>query len=72
MTSLQKFYSALKVAMGYWWEASTSTAIPPTSHSVRQQNNIGDVTFRAALLCAHEIHSTYTGQVSTLLLFYFL
>ena len=37
--------------MGYWWEGSASTAIPPTSASdvVGQQNQIESITFRAAL-----------------------
>jgi len=38
--------------MEYWWEGSISTAIPPTSTSdiVGQQNRIGGITFKAALL----------------------
>ena len=38
--------------MGYWWEGSTSIAIPPTSASdiMGQLNNIGDITVRAALV----------------------
>jgi len=38
--------------MEYWWEVSTSTAIPPTSTSdvVGQHHNIGGITFRAALV----------------------
>jgi len=37
--------------MGYWWEGSTSTAIPPTftSDVVGQHNKIGGNIFRAAL-----------------------
>jgi len=36
-------------AMEYWWEDSTSIAIPPTSTSdvVVQHNKTGDITFRA-------------------------
>ena len=36
--------------MGYWWEGSTSTAVPPTSASnaVGRCNEIGDITFGAA------------------------
>ena len=36
---------------GYWWEGSTSTAIPPASVSVAagQHHKIGDITFREAL-----------------------
>ena len=39
-------------AKEYWWEGSTSTAIPPTSASdiVGQHYKVGDVTFRAALI----------------------
>ena len=35
----------------YWWEDSTSTAIPPTSASdtVDQHNKIENATFRAVL-----------------------
>ena len=38
--------------MGYCWEGSTSTAVPPisTSEIVGQHNNIGGITFRAALV----------------------
>jgi len=38
--------------MEYWWENSTSTAIPPPSASAvtGQHNKIGGVTFRAALI----------------------
>jgi len=38
--------------MGYWWEGSTSTAIPPTSISgaLGQHNKIGGITFRTALI----------------------
>jgi len=42
--------------MGYWWEGSTSTAIPPTSatDAVGEHNKIGGITFGAALLeCLH-------------------
>ena len=37
---------------GYWWEGSPSTAIPPTSTSVviDYHNEIGSITFEAALL----------------------
>ena len=37
--------------MEYWWEGSTSTAVPPTSTSdiVGQCNKIEGITFRAAL-----------------------
>jgi len=36
----------------YWWEGSTSTAIPPKSASdvMGQQNTIGGITFGAALV----------------------
>ena len=39
----------------YWWEGSTSTAIPPTSTSnaMGQHNKIGSITFRAALILQH-------------------
>ena len=30
--------------IGYWWEGSTSAAIPPTSAFVVGQHNIGDIT----------------------------
>ena len=38
--------------MGHWWEASTSTDIPPTSASdgVGQQHLIGGITFEAVLV----------------------
>jgi len=38
--------------MEYWQEASTSTALPPTSafDNVGQHNKIGGITFRAALV----------------------
>mgnify|MGYP001853016420 CR=1 FL=1 len=38
--------------MEYWWEGSTSTAIPQTftSDVVGQYNKIGGITFRAALI----------------------
>ena len=38
--------------MGYWWERSTSIAIPPTSASniMGQHNEIGGVTFGAAII----------------------
>jgi len=38
--------------MGYWWEGSLSTAIPPTSASdiVGQHNKTGGITFRAAIV----------------------
>ena len=37
---------------GYWWEGSASTAIPPTSTSdtVSQHNELGGITFGAALV----------------------
>ena len=37
---------------GYWWEGSTSTAVPPTSASdaVGQHNQIGGITFGASLI----------------------
>ncbi len=36
----------------YWWEGSSSTAIPPTSVSdvLVQHNKIGDITFIAPLI----------------------
>ena len=36
----------------YWWEGSTSTAVPPTSASdaVGQHNQIGGITFGASLI----------------------
>ena len=39
--------------MQHWREGSISAAIPPTSTSdgVGQQNKIGGITFRAALVC---------------------
>jgi len=38
--------------MEYWWEGSTSTAIPPTPASdvMHQHNKIGGITFGAALV----------------------
>ena len=38
--------------MGYWWEGSTSTAILPAlaSDVVEQCNEVGVITFRAALV----------------------
>ena len=38
--------------MGYWWEGSTSTAIPPTSTSdtVGQHDKIGGIHFKTALI----------------------
>ena len=38
--------------MRYWWEGSTSTAIPPTSASdaMSQRNKTGGITSRAALV----------------------
>jgi len=38
--------------MEYWWEGSTSTAIPPTSASdaMSQRNKTGGITSRAALV----------------------
>jgi len=38
--------------MKYWWEDSTSTAVPPTSASdiMSQSNNMGGITFGAALI----------------------
>jgi len=42
--------------MGYCWEGSASTAIPPksTSDIVGWHNKIGDVTFGASLIgCQH-------------------
>ena len=37
---------------GYWWEGSTSTAVPPTSatYIMGQYNEIGGIIFRAALV----------------------
>jgi len=42
--------------MEYWWEASTSTAWPPTSTSdiVSQHNKMGGITFGAALIDRHK------------------
>lgn len=41
-----------KNAMEYWWEGSTSTAIPPTSASdiMGQRNKLEGTTFRAVLV----------------------
>jgi len=38
--------------MEYWWEGSSSTAMPPTSASdiTGQLHKIGGITFRAALI----------------------
>jgi len=38
--------------MEYWWEGSTSTAIPPTSTAdiVGQYDKIGGITFGAAIV----------------------
>jgi len=43
-------------ATGYWWEGLTSAAVPPTSTSdvVGQHNQVGCVTFRAAIICVHK------------------
>ena len=43
--------------MAYWWEGSTSTAIPPTSipDIVGQYNKIGSITFGAALVHLHPV-----------------
>jgi len=40
---------------GYWWEGSTSTAVPPTynSYVVGQNHKIGGIAFRAALVEKH-------------------
>jgi len=39
--------------MEYWWEGSSSTAMPPfASDSMSQRNKVGSVSFRAALLIA--------------------
>ena len=47
--------------MEYWWEGSTSTAVLPASASdVVGEHNIGDITFRAAL-----IHNFYLSAVTT-------
>jgi len=42
--------------MEYWWEGSTSTAVPPVSSSdvVDQNNKIGNIAFRAALISQQE------------------
>jgi len=42
--------------MGFWWEGSASTAIPPTSAFaiVGQHNKTGGITFRAALVAPCE------------------
>ena len=42
-------------AVEYWWEGSTSTAIPPISASgfVGQHNEIGDFTFTTVLIHVH-------------------
>lgn len=40
-----------KKVLGYWWEGSTSTLIPPsTSDVVKQYNRIKGVTSGAALI----------------------
>lgn len=45
--------------MEYWWEGSTSAAIPPPSASdiVGQSNKAGGISFGAALT-----HSHHKGQ----------
>jgi len=52
--------------MGYWWEGSTFTAIPPTSASdvIDQHNKIVGITFRAALL---QVFSTIQHEILHLL-----
>jgi len=41
-----------KNVIGYWWEGSVSTVIPPTSASdiMGQHNKTGGITFGAALI----------------------
>ena len=54
----------------YWWEGSTSIAIPPTSTSdiVGQYNKIGGITFRAALIlssmCSYQLTNAYRKGTS--------
>jgi len=50
--------------MGYWWEGSTSTAIPPTSTSVGQHNKIAGSTFGAALPLDHLLEEKVTSLMS--------
>ena len=37
--------------MGYWWEGSSSTAIPPPSDIMGQHKKLGGVTVRTSLVC---------------------
>ena len=52
----------------YWWEGSTSTVKPPTSapNVMGRHNNIGGITFRAALILkgAYKNHgeTSYNGM----------
>jgi len=48
----RRLRGGLTVATASWWESSTSTARPPTSYFdiVGQHNNIGGITFGAALV----------------------
>jgi len=41
-----------KSVMGYWWEGSFSTAVPPTSISddAGQHNKIGGITYKATFI----------------------
>ena len=54
--------------MEYWWEGSTSTAIPPPSSSdaMGQQNEIRSITFRAVLII-----SSFSLQSGIVNLFHF-
>ena len=49
--------------MGYWWEGSALTAIPPTSASdvVGQHNKMGGITFGAALI--YNIVNAYATKI---------
>jgi hypothetical protein len=52
----------MRILKNYWWEGSTSTAIPlaSTSNFVSKHNKIGDITFGASL----KEHGKDVGYVS--------
>ena len=46
--------------MEFWWEGSTSTAIPPTPASdVGQRDKIGDITFNAVFILVFDTITHY-------------
>jgi len=58
--------------MGYWWEGSTSAAIPPTAASdvVGQHNEIGGITFGAALILFNQYTFKNVSVVSFAINYY--